>query len=344
MNSGSLVPSFYFYKFAESVSQPYTSFSAYRAGAIDGNGNLLKPESSIDPYEYLIIKLKKIFDQLPSNITKYQLANYSTALNYFTEEAQKFNIEQEYVVALIEGMLAVHCGPEVSYIELLEDMGAGAVGGGGMASGNLGGPSTVQNTGGVAGFDPVMTPMQRRKPVADEMFHMFDVSQTDFSRITNNQMNEIDYLRRFGIRNPNSTLVIRNAKDGNLYTVPKKKTIKEEYNLEGLDILKESRATTRQAEAHALRSFARHLETLGGYSETDPTTGKVTEYKPVLHPKTGKPLKSFKRKTSTCRLLHLAVRVLVIATARKKRKKTTLRGKETMWGSNFVFFFFKRFS
>ena len=51
MNYGSLVPSFYFYKFAESISQSYTSFAAYRAGAIDANGNLLKPESSIDPYE-----------------------------------------------------------------------------------------------------------------------------------------------------------------------------------------------------------------------------------------------------------------------------------------------------
>ena len=92
MNYGSLVPSFYFYKFAESISQPYTSFAAYRAGAIDANGNLIKPESSIDPYEYFIIKLKKIFEQLPPGLTKYQLANYTSALNYFAEEAEKFNI------------------------------------------------------------------------------------------------------------------------------------------------------------------------------------------------------------------------------------------------------------
>ena len=226
MNYGSLVPSFYFYKFAESISQPYTSFAAYRAGAIDANGNLVKPESSIDPYEYFIIKLKKIFEQLPPGLTKYQLANYTSALNYFAEEAEKFNIEKEHYIALVEGILAAQCGPEASYIELLEDMSAG-----GMA---VAGDSAGYNTGGVSGFDPVMAPMQRRKPVTDEMFHMFDVSDNDFSKISNNQMNEIEYLRRFGIRNPDSTLIVRNSKDGNLYTVPKKKKLKEEYNLDFL--------------------------------------------------------------------------------------------------------------
>jgi len=226
MNYGSLVPSFYFYKFAESISQPYTSFAAYRAGAIDANGNLVKPESSIDPYEYFIIKLKKIFEQLPPGLTKYQLANYTSALNYFAEEAEKFNIEKEHYIALVEGILAAQCGPEASYIELLEDMSAG-----GMA---VAGDSAGYNTGGVSGFDPVMAPMQRRKPVTDEMFHMFDVSDNDFSKISNNQMNDIEYLRRFGIRNPDSTLIVRNSKDGNLYTVPKKKKLKEEYNLDFL--------------------------------------------------------------------------------------------------------------
>jgi len=223
MNYGSLVPSFYFYKFAESISQPYTSFAAYRAGAIDDNGNLVKPESSIDPYEYFIIKLKKIFEQLPPGLTKYQLANYTSALNYFAEEAEKFNIEKEHYIALVEGILAAQCGPEASYIQLLEDMSAG-----GMA---VAGDSAGYNTGGVSGFDPVMAPMQRRKPVADNMFHMFDVSENDFSKISNNQMNDIEYLRRFGIRNPDSTLIVRNSKNGNLYTVPKKKKLKEEYNL-----------------------------------------------------------------------------------------------------------------
>lgn len=224
MNYGSLVPSFYYYKFADAVTQPYTSFNAYRSGAIDERGNLLKPESSLDSFEYFVIKLKKIFEQLPPGLTKYQLSSYAATLNMFAEEAESFNIPSDHFVALVEGWLATNIGPSVSYIELLEDMG----------SANLGGPASSPgyNTGAVSGNDMPMAPVQRRKrPVSDETFHMFDVSENDFSRITNNQMNEIEYLRRFGIRNPESTLVVRNKKDGNLYNVPKRKKLKEQFNL-----------------------------------------------------------------------------------------------------------------
>ena len=54
MNYGSIVPSFYFYKFADAISKPYTSFEAYRAGVIDERGNFIKPESSTDPFEYFV--------------------------------------------------------------------------------------------------------------------------------------------------------------------------------------------------------------------------------------------------------------------------------------------------
>lgn len=223
MNYGTLVPSFNFYKFADAISQPYTSFIAYRSGSIDEKGNFLKPESSIDPFEYFVIKLKKIFDQLPPGLTKYQLANYGASLNLFSEEAEKFGIKQEHFVALVEGYLGAHYGSETSYIELIEDMSAG-----GMATA---GGSPGYNTGSVSGFDPVLKPSPRRRPVSDEMFHMFDVSPDDFGKITSNKMNEIDYLRRFGVRNPNSTIMVRNKKDGSLYSIPKKKKLKEEFNL-----------------------------------------------------------------------------------------------------------------
>jgi len=109
------------------------------------------------------------------------------------------------------------------------------------------GDSPAYNTGGVSGFDPVMAPMQRRKQVSDDMYHMFDVSADDFSKISNNQMKEIEYLRRFGIRNPDATLIVRNSKDGNLYTVPKRKKLKEELNLGFL--FEEEAATTAYADS-----------------------------------------------------------------------------------------------
>ena len=92
MGSPSYIPSFYFYKFAEGISASYTSFQAFKAGAIDAQGNFLKPESSIDPLEYLIIKLKKIFEELPFGMTKAKLGNYLSTLQLFGEEANNFGI------------------------------------------------------------------------------------------------------------------------------------------------------------------------------------------------------------------------------------------------------------
>ena len=233
MNYGSIVPSFYFYKFAEAVTQSYTSFAAYRAGNIDEKGNLLKPESSIDTFEYFVIKLKKIFEQLPYGVTKYQLQNYVSTLNLFAEEAEHFNITSEQFHGLMEGLISVECNTTTSYLELLEDMSAA-----GMA---VAGSSPGYNQGGVSGMDPPMVPLQRRKPsISTDPYHMFDVSATDYEKIVGNKLSEIDYLRRFGARNPNSTLTVREPKSGKTYTLPKKKPLKEMFNLEFLDILNEN--------------------------------------------------------------------------------------------------------
>jgi hypothetical protein len=233
MNYGSIVPSFYFYKFAEAVTQPYTSFAAYRAGNIDEKGNLLKPESSIDTFEYFVIKLKKIFEQLPYGITKYQLQNYVSTLNMFAEEAEHFNITSEQFHGLMEGLIYVECNTSTSYLELLEDMSAG-----GMA---VAGDSPGYNQGGVSGMDPPMVPLQRRKPsISTDPYHMFDVSASDYEKIVGNKLSEIDYLRRFGARNPNSTLTVREPKSGQTYTLPKKKPLKEMFDLDFLNILNEN--------------------------------------------------------------------------------------------------------
>ena len=72
-----------------------------------------------------------------------------------------------------------------------------------------------------------------------------------------NIVNPIEYLRRFGIRNPDATLIVRNSKDGKLYTVPKRKTFKEEYGLEGFDILIEQYHTGTEGHhiGHAISSL-----------------------------------------------------------------------------------------
>jgi hypothetical protein len=227
MNYGTLVPSFYFYKFAEYISKPFTSFDAYRSGAIDERGKLLKPESSIDPFEYFVIKLKLIFDQLPPGLTKYHLGNYVTSLRMFTEECKKFNIQKDHFISLMEGMFAVN-GYDVNMELLNEDMTAGGM--------SVAGGSEGYNTGGVSGFDPPMAmPMQRRKaPVGMEKLSIFDVDNDDeFARYSSAKTNsELPRrVRRFIYGNPESSIMIRHAKSGKIHMVPKQKSIKEEFNL-----------------------------------------------------------------------------------------------------------------
>lgn len=214
MNAGNLVPSFYFYKLADSLSSPYTSLTAYSAGVIDSNGNILKSESSIDPFEYLIIKLKKIIDQLPYGMTKAQLGNYMSALKMFSEEVEKHDITQEQFHCLIEGIVTDLSKNTVSYLELLEDM---SVGGGGV--GSLGTPMpNVAAPSAVAGRDIMLgMPMQRRKkPKYFDNCEIFDVCSKefmDFKLATDwdgvPESENKNYVRRFKRRNPHAKIAVK---------------------------------------------------------------------------------------------------------------------------------------
>jgi hypothetical protein len=181
MQASSYVPSFYFYKLAQAISAPYTSLQAYSAGSIDENGNIVKPESSIDPFEYLVIKLKQIFDQLPYGVTKAKLSNYMATLQMFSENVEQFNISKEHFNYFVEGIIAQNSNGSVSYLELLEDMSVGAAGG---AAGSLGTP--IANSGpsvGVAGYDPkLMAAIQRRKtPKFLDDCEIFDLCPEDYA-------------------------------------------------------------------------------------------------------------------------------------------------------------------
>ena len=84
MQPSTYVPSFYFYKLAQAISAPYTDLIAFKSGNIDSQGNIIKSVSSIDAFEFLVIKLKKIFEQLPYGITKASLSNYLATLQMFS--------------------------------------------------------------------------------------------------------------------------------------------------------------------------------------------------------------------------------------------------------------------
>lgn len=206
MQPSSYVPSFYFYKLAQAVSGPYTALNAYSAGNIDAGGNVLKSISSIDPFEYLVIKLKKIFDELPYGTTKAKLSNYMATLQLFSEEAKKYEITKDQFDYFVEGIVSLQTKNSISYLELLEDMGTGG------GAGALGVPAEggTINQGGISGRDirlglPVM---KRKKGNFFGNCDVFDVCPEDFIAFKNaKQWGDIpdgqtkNYLRRFGRRN-----------------------------------------------------------------------------------------------------------------------------------------------
>jgi hypothetical protein len=248
MNSPQYIPSFYFYKFAQGVSEPYTALQAYRGGAIDQNGNILKAESSIDPLEYLIIKLKKIFDELPPGLTKAKLNNYMSTMQLFGEEVKQIGITDSEYIGLVESYIALHIDPSVSYMELCEDMAAGGMG--------TPGTSTGYNIGSVSGYDPAMGTTKRTTPILKGLDNceMFDVCPEEMGHFKSAKAwkhipdtETKNYLQRYQRRNPKAHMAVRSVDpdtgESDLYWINfKPLSFMEEYGLGELDILNEESA------------------------------------------------------------------------------------------------------
>lgn len=242
MRTSPYVPSFYFYKLADALSSSYTSLNAYRSGSIDANGNIIKPESSIDPFEYLVIKLKNIIDQLPYGMTKASLGNVLSAMNYFGEEFQNYDITKDQFDCMMEGIITLKTDNKISYLQLIEDM---SVGGGGGAAGSLGTPMANSSSPTVAGFDPVLQmKISRRNPKYPKGFEVFEVDPEEFMqfKIAKN-WNEVpegenrEYLRRFQRRNKGTKIAVKSLNplngehDLHWIEYPAKNFMEEETNL-----------------------------------------------------------------------------------------------------------------
>jgi hypothetical protein len=263
MNSPQYIPSFYFYKFAQGVSEPYTALQAYRGGAIDQYGNILKAESSIDPLEYLIIKLKKIFDELPPGLTKAKLNNYMSTMQLFGEEVKQIGITDSEYIGLVESYIALHIDPSVSYMELCEDMAAGGMG--------TPGTSTGYNTGSVSGYDPAMGTTKTTAPILKGLDNceMFDVCPEEMGHFKSAKAwkhvpdtETKNYLQRYQRRNPKAHMAVRSVDpdtgESDLYWINfKPLSFMEEYDLEKLDILNEEYHTGTEGHhiGHAISSL-----------------------------------------------------------------------------------------
>jgi hypothetical protein len=237
MKPSTYVSSFYFYKLAQALSGPYTALDAYHAGTIDENGNILKPESSIDSFEYLVIKLKKIFEELPYGTTKAKLSNYMATLQMFGEQ---FEHNRKQYDMFMEGFIAANVNEQLSYLELIED----TTGGGG--AGSLGVPATTApSQGSVEGFDPVMAMgLKRRKPPKYfDNCEIFDVCPEEWMSFkAAKQWKDIpdsetkNYLQRFQRRNKKAKIGVKSINpisgDQDLYWInyPAKDFMGENFN------------------------------------------------------------------------------------------------------------------
>jgi len=250
MSGINFIPSFSFYNLASSLASPYTSFAAYTSGAIDENGNVISNEASIDPFEYFVIKLKKIFEQLPYGSTRYKLGNVIGVMELFSEEATYFGVKKEEFNCLVEEHFSYISDNEISYFELLEDM---AVGGGGGAAGSLGTPAAGGagvNTGSISGYDPRMGSMMSRNGPVNMIpsIEMFNVNDDEFSQFKQakawkhlKDSETKKYLQRFQRRNKTGKMAVRNSNTGELHWINyKEKSLIEELNLFDLNILNES--------------------------------------------------------------------------------------------------------
>lgn len=254
MRSPQYIPSFYFYKFANAVAAPYTSLNAYQSGAIDESGNVISSEGSIDDFEYFVIRLKKIFDQLPPGLTKSRLTNVTGLFQLFSEGVENIGVTQEQVLALIEAHVTVNSDNQISLLELLEDMATGGMSTG-SAPGELSVPAEAPeaNKGEVSGYDPILGPMQtRNSPVS--MFagiEMFNVSPEEFQKFKQSKAwrHLADsptkrYLQRFQRRNKDGKMAVRDQKNGDIFFIPyKEKSFMEEFGLQDLSLLTENKNT-----------------------------------------------------------------------------------------------------
>jgi len=333
MKTPQYIPSFYFYKFANAVSAPYTSLNAYRAGVIDEEGNLLSTEGSIDDFEYFVIKLKKIFDQLPPGMTKSLLTNVIGVAKVFSEDVEKIGITQEQVIALLEAHVTINSNNELSAIELFEEMATGGMSTG-SSPGEIGTPAEAPsaNKGNVSGYDPIMMALDSRSgPV--NMFQgieMFNLTPQQYKiykdskawrHIPDDETKR--YLQRLQRRNKGMKIGVRDEESGEIFFLPhKEKSFVEEFCLQGLSILNEEEITTayqdsvtdktqnqatltNKEEENPSKDPATNipevyaLDAFANFLEnlggyTDPETKKTIE--PLLHPTKKTPLRSYKRR------------------------------------------------
>ena len=206
---------------------PFEKTQAFKMGVIDKDGKVLvkikdqthEQKQAYDLLDRLVFSLKNLLGKLPggkSQIASLAAAYYLVKESYenglpINEQRAKniFNLIDEGII-LVEEQLMIE-----EFLEVMEEMGAGAVAGGGEMPTN-----TIANrTGASVSTDQPVVPKKRKRKfgmfdVPDHIFRRFSKGKKKFSKWSEYlDLEDEDQNRvyQFAKRNPRGVLVLKSG-------------------------------------------------------------------------------------------------------------------------------------
>ena len=113
-DAGKVISAFTVFKFIKIISDPFTKMEAYRLGIIDSKGKFLKKvneletkkeRDAVNPFNRLMINLKKAMNRVPDPKFKAQLKTLPTAMILLKDEAEKIGADGDVVLTEIRNYL-----------------------------------------------------------------------------------------------------------------------------------------------------------------------------------------------------------------------------------------------
>ncbi len=114
-DAAKVISAFTVFKFIKMMSDPFSKMDAYKYGIIDDKGNFIKKvesltdtreKKSVDPFNRLIINLKKLIQRVPDPKLKAQMKTLPGAMVLLKDEAEKYGADGEYVLSEVEEFLS----------------------------------------------------------------------------------------------------------------------------------------------------------------------------------------------------------------------------------------------
>ena len=113
-DAGKVISAFTVFKFIKIISDPFTKMEAYKLGIIDSKGKFLKKvdeletkkeRDSVNPFNRLMINLKKAMNKIPDPSFKAKLKTLPTAMILLKDEAEKVGADGDVVLSEVRNYL-----------------------------------------------------------------------------------------------------------------------------------------------------------------------------------------------------------------------------------------------